>query len=131
MQFTLKNGVRIPVGGGDTIEGVEDATGWEANKSTLEPLITPRGTVVDGSKRLTKDGYATNRGTSFIMSMEFTKGGPRAEAILTYGESGDPKSPFFSDQMQLFSARQFRPILFTETAVAADTKKTTPLSAKR
>ena len=131
MQYTMKNGVRIPVGGGDTIEGVEDATGWEANVSTTEPAITPKGTVVDGSKRLTKDGYATNRGTSFIMTMEFTKAGPHAEAILTYGESGDPKSPFFSDQMQLFSARQFRPIVFTDAAVTADTKKTTPLAAKR
>jgi acyl-homoserine-lactone acylase len=38
---------------------------------------------------------------------------PRALSVLTYGESGDPKSPHFNDQLELFVKGQFKPSLFT------------------
>ena len=56
----------------------------------------------------------------FIMAMEFADDGPRGEAILTYGQSDDPTSAHHVDQMKAFSAKQWRPILFTEEAIAND-----------
>jgi acyl-homoserine-lactone acylase len=54
------------------------------------------------------------------MVVGFTDDGPRARAVLTYGESGDPQSPHFSDQTELFSRKAWRDIPFTEKEIAAD-----------
>jgi acyl-homoserine-lactone acylase len=88
------------------------------NGTTLEPLELPD--KMEGSQFLTKEGYPINSGTSFLMALEYTDRGPRAQAILTYGQSGDPKSPHFSDQTELFSKKQWRPILFTNEEIEAD-----------
>ena len=75
---------------------------------------------MQGSRFLTRDGYPVNNGSSFVMVVGFTDGGPRARAILTYGESGRSASPHFSDQTELFSRKTWRDILFTEKEIAAD-----------
>jgi acyl-homoserine-lactone acylase len=76
---------------------------------------------VQGSRRyLTHDGYPINRGSSFVMVVGFTDASPRARAVLTYGQSGDPDSPHFSDQTELFSQKRSRPILFTEDEIRSD-----------
>ena len=54
------------------------------------------------------------------MALEYTEKGPRAQAFLTYSQSGDPTSPQFLDQTQLFSDKQWRPIRFTEQEIRAD-----------
>ena len=54
------------------------------------------------------------------MALEFTKEGPRAQAFLTYGESGDQESPHFIDQTRLYSEKAWRPILFDEKEIVAD-----------
>jgi acyl-homoserine-lactone acylase len=69
---------------------------------------------------LTKDGYPINRGSSFVMVLEYTAQGPRAQAFLTYSQSGDPGSPLFYDQTELFSAKKWRRILFTEAEIKSD-----------
>ena len=66
------------------------------------------------------EGYLINQGSSFMMALEFTKQGPKAVAVLTYSQSGDPRSPHFSDQTALFGAKQWRPVLFTEKEIKAD-----------
>jgi acyl-homoserine-lactone acylase len=66
----------------------------------------------DSSKpRHTKKIYGSE-GNSFVAAVEF---GPivRAKAIMSGGESGDPASPHFNDQAQMFVAGQFRDVLFT------------------
>ena len=75
---------------------------------------------VKGSRFLTKEGYLINYGTSFIMALEFTDKGPRAQAFLTYSQSGDPASPQFYDQTQLFSEKKWRRVLFTEAEIKSD-----------
>ena len=42
------------------------------------------------------------------------------ELVPDAATSGDPTSPYFSDQTELFAAKQWRPILFSEAAIAAD-----------
>lgn len=55
-------------------------------------------------------------GNSFVKVIEF---GPtvRARSILNYGQSGDPDSPHFFDQAQLYALRQFKPAWFTRDEV--------------
>jgi acyl-homoserine-lactone acylase len=62
------------------------------------------------AKQETKRIYG-DRGNSFVAVVEF---GPRirAKSILAGGESGDPKSPHFDDQGEMYSRGQFKDVLF-------------------
>ena len=65
--------------------------------------------------RKTKKIYGSV-GNSFVAAVEF---GPvlHAKAIMSGGESGDPASPHFTDQAQMFSQGQFRDVLFSREDV--------------
>lgn len=120
VQFAQRASRRIPVHGGlGNEEGIANFVRYGPNTTTLEPdaLIAP---LVQGSRHLRRDGYPVTSGSSFVMVVGFTAAGPRARAILTYGQSGDPESPHFSDQTELFSRKAWREILFTEKEIAAD-----------
>lgn len=51
------------------------------------------------------------RGNSFVAAVEF---GPRvrAKSILAGGQSGDPKSPHFTDQAEMYARGEFKDVLF-------------------
>lgn len=91
------------------------------NTTTLERMDNPK--EVPGSRFLTEKGYPVVHGSSFLMVLEFTDKGPRAKAFLTCSESGDPESPYFSDQTELFSRKQWRLVRFTEEDIRADVKR--------
>ncbi len=118
VQYSNKNGSRIPIHGGGAYEGIANIVSTSPNSPTLEPNPMPER--VPGSRYLTKEGYLINYGTSFIMALEFTDKGPRAQAFLTYSQSGDPASPQFYDQTQLFSEKKWRRVLFTEAEIKSD-----------
>jgi len=61
-------------------------------------------------------------GNSFVAAVEF---GPvvRAKAILSGGESGNPKSAHFMDQAHMFVQGQFRDVLFSREDVAAHAER--------
>jgi len=63
-------------------------------------------TAAQTTKRIYGD-----RGNSFVAAVEF---GPRvrAKSILAGGESGDPKSPHFSDQAAMYARGEFKDVLF-------------------
>ena len=86
---------------------------------------------VEGSRFLTEEGYPVVHGSSFVMALEYTDDGPRAQAFLTYSQSGDPESVHFSDQTELFSKKAWRPIVFTEAEVAADTVSSVTITGPR
>jgi acyl-homoserine-lactone acylase len=118
-QYSDRNGGRIPIhGGGSVYEGIANVVSYSPNSTTLEP--DPTHESVKGSLALTKDGYPINRGTSFVMALEYTTQGPRAQAFLTYSQSGDPASPLYYDQTELFSAKKWRRILYMEAEIKAD-----------
>ncbi len=120
LQHSNKNGGRIPIHGGQGFwEGVTNYANYARNGTTLEPdpALAPR---VSGSRFLREDGYPVNRGTSFIMALEYAPDGPRAMALLTYSQSGDPDSPHFTDQTRLFSRKEWRPIPFSDAEIEAD-----------
>lgn len=121
-QYADKNGRRMPVHGGDGfVDGLMNMQRNSRNTTTLEPLDDPK--PVKGSRFLTEKGYPVVHGSSFLMVLEYTRKGPNAKAFLTYSESGDPASPHFTDQTELFAKKQWRPILFEEAAIAADTRR--------
>jgi acyl-homoserine-lactone acylase len=129
-QYSDRNGGRIPMHGGDgPYEGIANVIGFSPNRTTLETHALPQR--INGSRNLAKDGYLINVGTSFIMALEYTDKGPRAQAFLTYSQSGDPASPQYYDQTQLFSEKKWRRILFTEAEIKSDPKlKTLKLQSK-
>lgn len=59
-------------------------------------------------------------GSTFIMAVELTPAGPRARTILTYGQSADPTSAYFTDQTRLYAAGQWVTGRFTEAEIARD-----------
>ena len=119
VQYSDKNGGRIPMHGGEgAYDGIANFVNYAPNTTTLEPHKIPER--VKGSRFLGKDGYLVNRGSSFVMALEYTAQGPRAQAFLTYAQSGDPSSPLFYDQTQLFSEKKWRRILFTDAEIKAD-----------
>lgn len=118
-QFTRKGDAIIPIHGGISAEGVTNLIDYDQLRSDLEPPV-PRAEVVWERTGLTTDGYQVNYGTSFIMCMQYTDDGPEARALLTYSQSAEPDSPWFSDQTERFSQKQWRPILWHEADIAAD-----------
>jgi acyl-homoserine-lactone acylase len=71
--------------------------------------------------RKTKKIYGSE-GNSFVAAVEF---GPtvRAKAIMSGGESGDPASPHFTDQAQMFTHGEFRDVLFSREDVMAHAER--------
>ena len=122
VQFAFRGGQRIPIHGGNGgYEGIENFVRYHANDTTLEPINEYES--VEGSALLKTDGYPVNSGTSFLMALEYTDDGPKAKAFLTYSQSGDTSSEHYYDQTLLYSKKQWRPILFTEEEIAADTQR--------
>jgi acyl-homoserine-lactone acylase len=67
--------------------------------------------------RRTKQIYGTE-GNSFIAAVEFAPS-VRAKALMAGGESGDPRSPHFDDQAQMYCVGRFRDVwLSTEDVMA-------------
>lgn len=120
LQRAPRGGVEIGVHGGFAKEGIANVVGYNAGlNSTLLPKVS-RPTPIDGTAGLTERGYVVNYGSSFVMAVELLPEGPRGEAFLTYSQSEDPRSPHFRDQTELFSRKQWRPLLFREADIAAD-----------
>ncbi|KAB2881778.1 MAG: acyl-homoserine-lactone acylase, partial [Kofleriaceae bacterium] len=94
-----------------------NVVGYRHFNASLLPT-TPRGPA--SATGLTSGGYVVNYGSSFIMATEHTPAGPRARALLTYGNSSDPASPHYRDQLERFADGALRPVLFTEADIAAD-----------
>jgi acyl-homoserine-lactone acylase len=107
-QFVTKNGVRIPIGGGPGTDGDFDAINvkWTAGKGYGEP----------------------EHGSSYVQVVTWGKSRcPNARTILTYSESTNPKSPFYSDQTKLFSRKRWVRDRFCAGAVKQGTKTKTTL----
>ena len=56
-----------------------------------------------------------------LIAIGWNDAGPEAEAILSYSQSGDPESPHFDDQTQLYAQKTWRPIRFTQSDIEAHT----------
>jgi acyl-homoserine-lactone acylase len=101
-QGDTRNGVRVPVHG-----GIGDIDGSYNS-------IHMRGALQAG-------GYHDIMwGTSYVQTVSFDAAGPVAYAMLVYGQSVDPKSPYYADQVPLFSQKQWPLLPFTQDKILAD-----------
>jgi acyl-homoserine-lactone acylase len=118
-QYAPRAATRIPVHGGLGSDGVANVVSWGGLGSSTE-TVPSRGDRVAPGTTLTADGYPINYGTSFIMTVDYTRGAPRAWALLTYSNTGDRTSPLFDAQLQRFSEKKWRDVLFTNEQIMAD-----------
>lgn len=118
----------FPIHGGQSFEGIFNMV----SKSSASD--SPIGTIVTGKRiRGSADldwldngprpgaAYRLNYGTSFVLALSYDEDGPRAETILTYGQSHDPESEFFADQMEMFSRKEWRSMPLTAADIEAAT----------
>ena len=58
-------------------------------------------------------------GDSYVALTEFTEEGPRAKAVLPYGNASQPGSPHRGDQLQLYARKEMRPVWLSRDSVRA------------
>ncbi len=116
----------IPWHGGDgNIDGAFNAVGVATTvfaEDTRFPRIAPE--VIDNTAGLSDgsggiNGWLMARGTSWHFGLEFTNHGPEAYGLVSYSQSTDAMSPYFSDQSVQYSNKEYRQILFTESEIEA------------
>jgi acyl-homoserine-lactone acylase len=100
VQHPLITEVPVPLHGGDEFEGVLNNLG-----NQFAPGIGPKGLLID-------------YGTSYVQTVTFDARGPVAQAILTYGQSTDPASAHATDQLWLFSRKEWPALPFHAEDVA-------------
>ncbi|NIA55761.1 hypothetical protein HAV22_19170 [Massilia sp. TW-1] len=105
-QGETRNGVRTPLHG-----GVGDIDG---SYNSLRM-----------STALTATGYNNVYwGTSYVQTVTFDDAGPVAQAMLVYGQSTDPTSPYYADQLGPYSRKEWTTLPFSETSINADPNRT-------
>ncbi len=100
VQRPLITELPIPLHGGDEFEGVLNNLG-----NQFAPGIGPKGLLID-------------YGTSYVQTVTFDARGPVAQGLLTYGQSTDPASPHATDQLWLFSRKEWPLLPFHPDDVA-------------
>ncbi len=124
VQWALFGTRRVPVHGGAETDGVANilVPNGLLPSSSLEPVPDPSAPIPGRTERtgLRVGGYQISYGTSFLMAVELTGEGPIARGLLAYGQSENPESPHHADQIDLFVAKQVRPMLFTDSDIASD-----------
>jgi acyl-homoserine-lactone acylase len=58
-------------------------------------------------------------GDSYVAITEFTDDGPRARAVLPYGNASQPGSPHRGDQLQMYAEKEMRPVWLERDSVRA------------
>lgn len=130
LQYVLKaeGEVPIPVSGGYSFEGVFNMAETKASSRSTSDLANtltgqPSGDSLlfaldedaDGQDEL---AYRVNYGSSFVIALQYTDEGPKADMFLSYSQDHDPEAEHFKDQTQLYSDLEWRPILFNEEDIA-------------
>lgn len=113
VHFDTRNGVRIPIHGGQGGSGVYNAIAPAA----LTPGI--------GHQQILA-------GSSYIQAVTFRPSGPEARAIVTYSESTDPESPHYADMTRLYSESGWVAMPYAEGDIRRDPNlRVIKLSEKR
>lgn len=63
------------------------------------------------------------QGEAYIALVRFTKDGPEIESINCYGASADPKSPHYTDQMEMYVKQQTKKMTLNKSDVLKEAKK--------
>ncbi|MEX0605265.1 MAG: penicillin acylase family protein [Marinobacter sp.] len=111
-------------GGDGAIDGAFNAVRVAASpvaEDTVFPRIAP--TTIDDTAGLSDqegEGWLMAYGTSYHFGLEFTDEGPVAFGLISYSQSSDSRSPYFNDQAQRFSEKNYRQFWFTEADIEAN-----------
>ncbi len=101
------------------LEEVQVASGSESiglhGGPDFEGLLNMVDADVD---TLPPGGYRVDFGTSYVQSVTFDDHGPVAEALLTYGQSSLPDSPWAFDQLPLYAQKEWQKLPFHPDDVA-------------
>ena len=119
LQIGHRSERQYPVHGGNRHEGIANLqmSTTVGNNPTDTPIFTGSNEFTGNSNSLSKSGYNVVHGSSFIMTLGWNDTGPEADAILSYSQSGDPESPHFDDQTQLYAEKTWRPVRFTPSDI--------------
>lgn len=119
LQIGHRSERQYPIHGGNRHEGIANLqmSTTVGNNPTETPIFTGSDEFAGDSNSLSKSGYNVVHGSSFIMTLGWNDAGPEAEAILSYSQSGDPESPHFDDQTQLYAEKTWRPVRFKPTDI--------------
>jgi len=100
LQAELRGNDRIPIHGCTEAEGCFNIIGVDRDERGRYDPVT---------------------GSSFVMTAAFDRRGrPRGQAILSYSQSENPRSPHYDDQTRLFSQKRWLTMRFTERQIRSD-----------
>ena len=128
-QFALRNGTRVPMHGGEGIDGTTNVVSFGNLTSTADPAVVDakKERLVAGSALWSLDGergYPVTFGTSFLLAVELTPKGPKAKSFLTYSDTEDRSSPDYLAATERFARKQWRDVDFTAAQVRAKALRT-------
>lgn len=126
LQTAHRAGTPFPVHGGNSREGIANL---QVTRPYIDsPIFSGSNDRLGDSKTLSSSGYNIAHGSSFIMTVNFTDKGPRAEAILSYSQSGAPSSENFSDQTARYRDKEWRDIYFESSDISKNAHSSLSLS---
>ncbi|MFB6232269.1 MAG: acylase [Salinibacter sp.] len=64
-------------------------------------------------------------GDSYVALTEFTEDGPRARAVLPYGNASQPGSPHRGDQLEMYAEKRMRPVWLHRDSIRAHLERRT------
>jgi acyl-homoserine-lactone acylase len=101
-QYEKRGQTKIPIHGGPGVDGDFNA---------INVRWTPGQGYVD-----------VPHGSSYVQAVQLRGRGrcPISYSILTYSQSVDPTSPYFGDQTEMFSHKQWNPMRFCEASLKRD-----------
>jgi acyl-homoserine-lactone acylase len=135
VQFAQRGRERIPIPGGDAVDGTMTVAGTDVGSGSGASILDPqlaavareREPVAAGStlgRYGDVTGYLVDRGTSFLMAVELTDDGPRARTLVPVANSEDRKGDDYAASARRFSDQEWRDVAFTEDDVADGTTET-------
>lgn len=128
-QFALRNGIRVPIHGGNELDGTTNVVSFGSLGSTADPKVVDRkqDRLVTGSglwRVEGETGYPVTYGTSILLAVELSPTGPKAKAFLTYSDTEDRSSKDYVGATERFSRKEWRDVAFTPAQVEADARST-------
>ena len=84
----------------------------------LPDVITAMSSIPykEGRRKVTQ-------GESYIGLVRFSKDGPQLESVISYGNSDNPESDHYSDQMDLYSKFETKKMIFNKEEIYKEAKK--------
>jgi acyl-homoserine-lactone acylase len=99
LQGEVRNGRRHPIHGGI---GNQDGS---YNSLRMATALTPQGYT------------GVEWGTSYVQVVTFDQQGPVAHGMLVYGQSTDPESPWYDDQLAPYARKEWARLPFSEQEI--------------